>query len=86
MTLESWSNGIVRELIESEGWWVAIYFVMFIFMTTFTFLNMFVAIFTNTVVALEADSEEGMNTELRRLQAKMDALLEHLRVEFREEE
>jgi voltage-gated sodium channel len=86
MTLESWSNGIVRELIESEGWWVAIYFVMFIFMTTFTFLNMFVAIFTNTVVALEADSEEGMNTELRRLQAKMDALMETLGVDFQEEE
>ena len=86
MTLESWSNGIVPELIDSDGWWVAIYFVMFIFMTTFTFLNMFVAIFTNTVVALEADSEEGMNTELRRLQAKMDVLLENLGVEFQEEE
>jgi hypothetical protein len=47
---------------------------------------MFVAIFTNTVVALEADSEEGMNTELRRLQAKMDALMEKLGVDFQEEE
>ena len=31
-------------------------------MTTFTFLNMFVAIFTNTVVALEADSMKRVST------------------------
>ena len=86
MTLESWSNGIVRDLINEKGWWVAIYFVIFIFMTTFTFLNMFVAIFTNTVVALEADSEEGVNTELRRIQAKVDLLMATLGVEYEEEE
>ena len=86
MTLESWSNGIVRQLIQEEGWWVAIYFVVFIFMTTFTFLNMFVAIFTNTVVALEADSEVGVNTELRRLQAKMDAVMGHLGMDYDEDE
>ena len=86
MTLESWSNGIVRELIEEEGWWVAVYFVVFIFMTTFTFLNMFVAIFTNTVVALEADSEVGVNTELRRLQGKIDAVMNHLGIAYTEEE
>ncbi|MDP6233883.1 MAG: ion transporter [Candidatus Poseidoniaceae archaeon] len=74
MTLESWSNGIVRLLMEREGWWVGVYFVVFIFMTTFTFLNMFVAIFTNTVVALESDSEEGMHTDVRRLMAKVDDL------------
>ena len=70
MTLESWSNGMVRFLIEEEGWWVGIYFVVFIFMTTFTFLNMFVAIFTNTVVALEAD-EEGINSEVRKIQSQL---------------
>ena len=86
MTLESWSNGIVRDLINEKGWWVAVYFVIFIFMTTFTFLNMFVAIFTNTVVALEADSEEGVNTELRRIHAKMDLLMATLGVEYEEEE
>lgn len=86
MTLESWSNGIVRDLIQEEGWWVAVYFVVFIFMTTFTFLNMFVAIFTNTVVALEADSEVGVNTELRRLQAKMDAVMSNLGIEYSDDE
>ncbi|MGB0727392.1 MAG: ion transporter [Candidatus Poseidoniaceae archaeon] len=74
MTLESWSNGIVRVLMEREGWWVGVFFVVFIFMTTFTFLNMFVAIFTNTVVALESDSEDGMHTDVRRLMAKVDEL------------
>ncbi|RJU98730.1 MAG: hypothetical protein DWC10_02910 [Candidatus Poseidoniales archaeon] len=51
-----------------------------------TLLDMFVAIFTNTVVALEADSEVGVNTELRRLQAKMDAMMEHLGMEYNEGE
>ena len=74
MTLESWSNGIGRLLMEREGWWVGVYFVIFIFMTTFTFLNMFVAIFTNTVVALESDSEDGMHTDVRRLMTKVDDL------------
>ena len=74
MTLESWSNGIVRLLMEREGWWVGLYFVIFIFMTTFTFLNMFVAIFTNTVVALESDAEDGMHSDVRRLLTKFDDL------------
>jgi len=74
MTLESWSNGIVRLLMEREGWWVGLYFVIFIFMTTFTFLNMFVAIFTNTVVALESDAEDGMHSDVRRLLTKVDDL------------
>ena len=89
MTLESWSNGIVRNLIESEGWWVGLYFVVFIFMTTFTFLNMFVAIFTNTVVALEADSEEGTNSEMRRINQSITELsqqIESLRKEISESE
>lgn len=88
MTLESWSNGIVRQLIEEEGWWVGFYFVIFIFMTTFTFLNMFVAIFTNTVVALEADSEEGINSEVRKIQSQLDVLVDEikqLRAGFEEE-
>ena len=79
MTLESWSNGIVRQLIEEEGWWVGFYFVIFIFMTTFTFLNMFVAIFTNTVVALEADSEEGINSEVRKIQSQLDVLVDEIK-------
>lgn len=87
MTLESWSNGIVRNLIDTEGWWVGVYFVVFIFMTTFTFLNMFVAIFTNTVVALEADSEDGSNSEMRRINQNITELsnqIELLRKELSE--
>ena len=51
-----------------------------------TLLDMFVVIFTNTVVALEADSEVGVNTELRRLQAKMDAVMGHLGMDYNEDE
>ncbi len=52
---------------------------VFIFMTTFTFLNMFVAIFTNTVVALEADSEEGINSEVRKIQTQLDVLVDEIK-------
>ena len=58
-------------------------------MTTFTFLNMFVAIFTNTVVALEADSEEGTNSEMRRINQSITELsqqIESLRKEISESE
>ena len=51
-----------------------------------TLLDMFVAICTNTVVALETDSEVSVNTELRRLQAKMDAMRGHLGMEYNEDE
>ena len=40
------------------------------------------ACFTNTVVALEVDSEVGVTTELRRSQAKMDAVMGHLGMEY----
>jgi hypothetical protein len=50
---------------------------------------MFVAIFTNTVVALEADSEEGTNTEMRRINQNITELsqqIELLREQLTESE
>ena len=57
MTLESWSHGIARLIIADQGWWAAAFFVTYIISTSFTFLNMFIAVFTNTMASI--DIEDG---------------------------
>jgi voltage-gated sodium channel len=59
MTLESWSDGIARQIIEDHGWGAALFFVVFIISTSFTFLNMFIAVFTNTMAAVDIDDDDG---------------------------
>ena len=48
MTLESWSMGIVRPIMEqhSTAW---IFFIIYILVTTFTMLNLFIAIIVNAM-------------------------------------
>lgn len=48
MTLESWSMGIVRPVMEHAPWaWL--FFVLFILLTTFTVLNLVIALIVNTM-------------------------------------
>ena len=48
MTLESWSNGIVRPVMEHSPWaWL--FFVPFILVSAFTMLNLFVAVIVDTM-------------------------------------
>ncbi|HEY9050488.1 MAG TPA: ion transporter [Gammaproteobacteria bacterium] len=76
MTLESWSMGIVRPLMESHAYAWA-FFIPFILIATFTILNLFIAIIVNTMqnmhqkalnaeqVAIEgAIKEEGVHVEV----------------------
>ncbi|NIY76403.1 ion transporter [Thalassospira sp. HF15] len=84
MTLESWSMGIVRPVMESypHAW---LFFVPFILITTFAVLNLFIAIVvdamsshvdveeTQTRDVIELDHREIMN-ELRALRAEMSKL------------
>ena len=59
MTLESWSSGIARPVLESmPGAWV--YFISFILIATYTTLNVFIAIVVNTMneVSLKDLQEE----------------------------
>ncbi len=51
MTLESWSMGIVRPLMESHPWAWA-FFVPFIVVATFTILNLFIGIIVSTMQEL----------------------------------
>lgn len=50
MTLESWSMGIARPVIEAfpHAW---IFFVLFILISTFTMLNLFIAVIVNAIQA-----------------------------------
>jgi voltage-gated sodium channel len=53
MTLESWSMGIVRPLMEVHGWAWA-FFVPFIVIATFTILNLFIGIIVSTMQELSS--------------------------------
>ncbi|MEN8170391.1 MAG: ion transporter [Pseudomonadota bacterium] len=58
MTLESWSMGIVRPVMEvfPHAW---LYFIPFILIATFTMLNLFIAIIVDTMQTMhQADHEE----------------------------
>ncbi len=68
MTLESWSMGIVRPIMEVYPWaWV--FFVPFVLVTSFVVLNLFIAIIVNAMHE-EADEEQT---------AQRDEMLEEIR-------
>jgi voltage-gated sodium channel len=56
MTLESWSMGIVRPVMEVHGWAWA-FFVPFIMLATFTILNLFIGIIVSTMQELAAKGD-----------------------------
>lgn len=63
MTLESWSMGIVRPVMEAFPWaWML--FVPFIIMTAFAVLNLFIGILVNT---MQSAVEEAQDKELERI-------------------
>lgn len=84
MTLEGWSMEVVRPVMEKHPYaWV--FFVPFIVITTFTMLNLFIAVIVNS---MQADSESAAKDraqsghderqqillEMQRLSQKVDAL------------
>lgn len=60
MTLESWSMGIVRPVMEVHPWaWT--FFVVFILLSSFTILNLFIAVIVDTMQTLhdrQRDAEQ----------------------------
>ncbi|MCS6787395.1 MAG: ion transporter [Thiobacillaceae bacterium] len=95
MTLESWSMGIARPVMEHFPYAWA-FFIPFILIATFTMLNLFIAIIVNamqsfgerehaeTVAAVEAARthiEADLHAELRALRAEIAALKEALRAQ-----
>ena len=62
MTLESWSMGIVRPVMETHplAW---AFFVPFIIVTSFTVLNLFIALIVNSMQSLHEDDRETVTRE-----------------------
>lgn len=62
MTLESWSMGIVRPVMEEHPWaWI--FFVPFIIITSFAVLNLFIALIVNSLQAIH-DAENRAADEI----------------------
>ena len=63
MTLESWSMGIARPVIEVYPWAWA-FFVPFILIATFTMLNLFIAIIVSTMQSMVEEQKEQETAEI----------------------
>jgi len=75
MTLESWSMGIARPVMEAYPYaWI--FFVLFILLTTFAVLNLFIAIVVDSMSAVE-HAEQKQTHEL--MSVDHDAVLTELR-------
>ena len=62
MTLESWSMGIVRPVMDvyPSAW---LFFVPFIVATSFTVLNLFIALIVNSMQTLQGETQESLRQE-----------------------
>lgn len=82
MTLESWSMGIVRPVMEVYPWAWA-FFVPFIVVATFTILNLFIGIIVSTMQELSTlpdpqRGNEAMQATLKRMEDDLATLRRHL--------
>ncbi|HRK95457.1 MAG TPA: ion transporter, partial [Rhodospirillales bacterium] len=80
MTLESWSMGIVRPVLEVYplAW---LFFVPFILITTFTTLNLFIAVIVN---AMQAEHDREVEAAEAEAKGERSLLLEELQAVRRE--
>jgi len=80
MTLESWSSGIARPMLEQIplSW---MYFVPFILVSSFMVLNLFIAIIVTATNAIHADEEalerKQLLEELRRINRRLESIEQH---------
>lgn len=78
MTLESWAMGIVRPVMEvyPNAW---IFFLIFILASTFTLLNLFIAVIVNAIQQEQhSDGRLSIESELTRLHEEISRLREDL--------
>ena len=75
MTLESWSMGIVRPVMEVYPWAWA-FFIPFILSTTFTVLNLFIGII---VSAMQEEHDATATAERSALQSEQEHILAEIR-------
>ena len=83
MTLESWSMGIVRPVMEAFPWAWA-FFIPFIMSTTFTVLNLFIGIIVSAMQAEHEQDAADDRTQLHRDQETILVEVRSLRAEIAE--
>ena len=78
MTLESWSMGIVRPVMDVYPYaWV--FFLPFIIVTSFTVLNLFIAIIVNSMQTLNAETSEEIHHEAEAAHGEREALFREMK-------
>lgn len=81
MTLESWSMGIVRPVMEVQTYaWV--FFIPFIMVTTFTVLNLFIGIVVDAMATVKESEQDELREELHGDHESIESLIEGLRSEI----
>lgn len=88
MTLESWSMGIVRPVMETYSWAWA-FFVPFIVIATFTILNLFIGIIVSTMQELQSlpdpkQPNAALMATLHRMESDLATLRSHINKEKRD--
>jgi voltage-gated sodium channel len=79
MTLESWSMGIVRPLMETHPYaWI--FFIPFILIATFTMLNLFMAIIVN---AMQSQTEQETEKTLAAVEQATTKVDTHLHADIK---
>jgi voltage-gated sodium channel len=75
MTLESWSMGIVRPVMEvhPHAW---LFFVPFVVVTSFTVLNLFIALIVNSMQSVHEDDRQASERAEGLAHAEREQLLE----------
>jgi len=83
MTLESWSMGIVRPIMEIHPFaWM--FFVPFIFMVTFIMVNLIVAIVVDAMSEINKDETQNVVSEIHSNDDKFSVELKELHLEIKE--
>lgn len=83
MTLESWSMGIVRPVMEEHPWsWML--FVPFIIATAFTVLNLFIGVIVDAMQSEHESSARDEREEMAKVNAQILAEVKALRAEMAE--
>ncbi len=79
MTLESWSDGIARPVMEKfpHAW---IFFIFFILIATFVIVNLFIAVIVDSLTSGSSDEDNQATREkFDHLQTEMQAMRQELR-------
>ena len=83
MTLESWSMGIVRPVMELFPWaWT--FFIPFILVTSFAVLNLFIGIIVDAMQSQKTEKEKSATEEKLKQEASLQKEMSLLRNEIKE--